>query len=371
MRVIVGHGEQADVRTLRQILLGAGLHCGADDCVYYGRLTERLAQSDPDLVLVKVDDPPQLDWRIISEARSMTMAPMLAIGPEDAELMQKAQEFGVSMCIDETNLRHDLDGALEKLAGHNHSPQKRGRVYSIFAPVAGCGASTLAANLAGACAKLSSGDVGLIELTRRGGDLAILLDVEPRHTVHDVCLRWAGLDRVSLQAGFEDHASGIHTLTHGPDDRECKSLSADAVRRIAVLSRLVYDANVLLLDNCLEQLELEALRLSDQVLLVVRPDVLAVRRARFALETMEDAGIARERISLVVNRWGQRGQLDMNRIEETLGLPAAIRVPESVGLVNRAGNVGKLLVQLSPGARICRRLKKLARKLESGEKTSR
>jgi Flp pilus assembly CpaE family ATPase len=137
-------------------------------------------------------------------------------------------------------------------------------------------------------------------------------------------------------------------------------LHAGAVRRIAVLSRVLFGATVLALESRLEAEESEAMRLSDLVVLVVRPDVLSLGRAQRALAAAGELGLPRDRFRLVVNRWGQPGQLPRKAIEEALGLSVHARIQDAAAKVNKALNRGTLLAELAPRASISKSFSKLA-----------
>lgn len=333
----------------------------ADDAVPWPGLAVRLSQGDADLVVVEARDDAALDWSAIREATGLTSAPVVAVGPVgQGELAWKARQAGVAEFLDEANFRPALDAVLDRLARAGAIMRRRGIVISVLAPTPGSGGSTVAANLAGALAAKSPGEAALVELTHGLGELALLLNVEPKHTIADVCRRWQKLDTNSLGNSFFEHPSGLRLLAGSMKPKLNGDLTAESVRRIAVLARIIFRYTVLALDTHMEAAELEAMRLSDAVVLVVRPDVPAVRRAQWALERAVQEGVPVERIHLVVNRWGQGGQLKMKQVEESLGLKVARAIPDDPRRVNKAANRGILLRELAPYARISRGFRNLA-----------
>ncbi len=369
MRVIVGHGPRANPAEWRQILLGSGLSCGADDCVGWERLGARLGQGDADLVLVEVDEAAEPAWRALEDASQLTTAPVMAVGAANhAELVQRARRFGAVHVLDQAEIRRSLDTALDQWLVRGQLRGKRGRVISVFAPTPGSGGTTVAANLAGALERRHAGDVALVELAAEFGDLAVLMNVNPQHTAEDICRRWATLDRTCLTDSYAQHESGLHVLVNGADLSGNQYLNVEAARRLAILSRMTQGYTVLALDAGLSEVELEAMRLSDAVVFVVRPDVPAVKRAQRAIQQLVDGGVVRERIWLVVNRYGQAGQLPLGQIEASLGLRAVHLIPEDPRSVNRAANFGQLLQQQSRLRKISRRFAALAQAL-NGQST--
>jgi pilus assembly protein CpaE len=366
MRAVVGYGPDADRQQLRQIVLGSGLECGADDCVAWQDLSARLGQVDADFVLVKIDPADEQSWTAAEEARGLTTAPVLAIGPAgNADLSRRIQRLGAVGPLDEQSLPRSLDAALDDWFQAQKKKTRRGKVFSVFSPTPGSGATTVAANLAGAFSRKYVDDVALVDLTSDFGDLAVLLNAEFRHTAQDVCRRCATLDRTSLRASLADHSSGLKVLLNASDQPRNEYLSMDAGRRIAILTRMTIGYTVLALDSRLTDVEKEAMRLSDAVVYVVRPDVPAVRRAALVLNEVLAAGIDRERICLVVNRFGQPGQLALKQLESTLDMRAAHLIPDDPHNVNRAANYGSLLQERARFKKITRRFASLANALNA------
>ena len=75
------------------------------------------------------------------------------------------------------------------------------------------------------------------------------------------------------------------------------------------------------LGHALGEEQYEALRLSDQIIAVVRLDVPGLRQTRRLLSALHEQGIPGDRVRLVANRYGQPGQVPWKQAEETLGAP--------------------------------------------------
>ncbi len=363
MRVIFAHSPESNSRDLRQILMGSGLECGSNDCVPWSGLHVRLGGGDADLVLVGLDQRESQSWDAIRGARALTSAPIMAIGArQDERTFSRLREIGISEVLDETNLREALDDALERSLLGGVLAGKRGQVISVFAPTPGSGGTTVACNLAGAIANGQAGHVALIELAKESSDMAIVLDLHADYYSGDVCRRWRTLDTTTLESSFSEYAPGLDVLANDPD-HDNEYLDRHSVRRTAILTRVCRKVSVLALEGRMTDCELEAMRLSDVVALVVRPDVLAVRRAYRALNWAVEHGLAKDRFQLVVNRYGQGAELPLRQIESVLGLRALGLIPNDPRSVNRAMHRGNLVVGGSGWKKINRCFRSVAKQL--------
>jgi pilus assembly protein CpaE len=364
MRVVVAHTPGSNIREIRGALAGAGLDCTAEDCVVWDDLAVRLEQVQPDLLVIKTAQVTSADWNALEDATARTKATIIAVGPlRNENREQEARQAGAVEYIDQDNLREGLDKALDRMVSKGIFAQSRGQMISVWAPTPGSGGTTIAANLAAALARKHADDVSLIELVHDSGDLALMLGIEPSYTVADACLRMDSLDPTSLNHGFVSHPRGFRVLAGSVEPAPEKLLTAESVRRVTVLARVMFGNTVLALDHRRSAATLEAMRLSDQIALVVRPDVVSLRRARAALTAALDAGIPQHCFQLVVNRWGQGGQLNLRQVEETVGLQHSVLLPDDSTLANRAINGGQLLGELASRAKLTRRIAELAKKL--------
>lgn len=362
MRAVIVHAPgRANLAELRQTLLGAGVDCGPEDCVPWNDLHVRLAQNgEVNLLVLKTGEGAPSNWdAMLSEARALTPAPVVAIGPAGTDDEHRAQRAGIAAYVNEANLPQDLDRALEQFTATPAGATQRGRVWSVFAPTPGSGGTTVAASLAGALARRHPEQVTLLELSRQFGELALLLGVTPEYPMEELCRRWQRLDMISLRHSVVPHAGGVNLIVHSRDAIPENLIHWEAVRRLAVLARIAFPNAVLAVDSRLGREKLEAFRLSDKVVLVVRPDVPSVKRAEWELHAAEEAGLPRERFYLTVNCWGQRGQLQAGEIERTLGLKIRRRIPHDPGRVNNAANHGMLLQQFSRASSIARAFRHL------------
>ena len=85
---------------------------------------------------------------------------------------------------------------------------------------------------------------------------------------------------------------------------------------------------------------------------------------------MERLNIDREKLRLVVNRFGQPKEVPFAKAEEALGIKIFHYVPDDPRSVNRANNSGVPLVLESPSARITKSLVKLAMSVNGLHKAS-
>ncbi|MCG8587505.1 MAG: hypothetical protein MI757_22590, partial [Pirellulales bacterium] len=272
---------------------------------------------------------------------------------------------GAGEFLSVARLREELTDALLKIETERHLPNERGTVVSMFSPNGGCGVTTTAINLAARLARTSTGKVALLDIRRSPSDLALMLDIEPTHTMDEVTQTWERLDGQMLDAAMTCHASGFDVLPQAAypsaGGHQGEHLSPEAVRQLITLARRRYEHVVLDLEHDLSPETFEAMRLSSMVALIARPDVPGLRRARWALDTAEIEGMTRDRFRLVLNRFGGAGQVKIAQAEEILGIKVFQSIPEDRRTVSRAINRGVPVCELSRMSSVNRSFSSFAR----------
>jgi pilus assembly protein CpaE len=361
MRVVVAQEQPKPLDHFRQTLLGLGLECSMSDCVTFMELPVRLASGPVDLLLARVapESPASLD--AIRQAVTLTQAPVLALGPTtDPQHILQTTRSGARDYLDESRLQQDLEAALEKLRLAGAVKYKQALIVSVVSATPGAGVSTVATNLAFSWIDGHPNRVALVELGRTASDLGLTLDLEPRHALGDVFQHWERMDAALLQQSMVAHSAGVRVLLQKPEILSAPAADPHAIRKLIILMRTMYGVGVLDLGHLLEEEHFEAMRLSDVVVVVVRLDVPSLRQTRTLVHHCSEQGVPQERLYLVANRYGQRGQVAWKKAEEAVGMPLADYIPDDSAKMNHALNQGQPTVRLSRYGSVTRRFYKLA-----------
>jgi pilus assembly protein CpaE len=294
------------------------------------------------------------------------MGPAADAGQILLYLQGGAREF-----VDESRLQENLEKALDRLSVSSEVRPGQGIVIGVVSATPGGGVTTVATNLAFVQARKHPNQVALIEMGRGAADLALALDLKPRHTVADVHQDHERLDARLLRQSMLEHPGGVQILTQKSGALTVEPLPPLTVRKSVILLRTIYAVSVLDLGHDLGEEHYEALRLCDSVALVVRLDVPALKHARRLAQELEKRGVPPARIQLVANRYGQKGQVPWKNAEEAVGGKFAGWLTEDPGRVNAALNQGQPVVTASSYSGITRRFYKLAEQLNEGQGSER
>jgi pilus assembly protein CpaE len=365
MRVVITADTVDQLNALRHAALGAGLECSPGDDVAFADLAARLREAPAELILVGVGADPDAALGLIQTISAQWDVPVWAVGSSsDSEQMILLLRAGAREFLDENKLGVDLAVALERLRSVGPvSTGAHGQAIAVIGVAPGGGVTTVATNLAFALAQKHPGEVVLAELGSSVPELALDLDLDPPHTVADLFRDWQRMDPKMVRQALVHHPAGIQVLAYGPETLAATTAPSGAMRQAVRLLRAAFPLAVLDLGHSAGASELEAMTLADSVVVVARLDVPSLRLSHRFISHLKDKGVAPQKIRVVGNRYGQRGQLGWKKAEQALGTHVLVWIPDDPGTLNRALNDGRPLVQMARRARITRRFDVLAQHL--------
>jgi pilus assembly protein CpaE len=365
MRAIILSDEAAIRTSVRQSVLKRGLQCPPEAALSLAQSAQALAGSPADLFIVALSPSPERALATLAELRGRTKAGILAVGPmTDAKLILHTLRAGADEYLDEGDLESEIQGALARVRSGRSATVFTGRIIALAAPSGGTGTSTLAVNLAAALAREHNSAL-LVDLQLQTGDLSALLDLKPAHTLSDLCQNAGRLDRVMVEGSLASHTCGVRLLAAPRTSREAALVTAAGVRSALELTRQMFPFLVLDLNNSFRDEQVQSIRLADDIVLVLRLDFTCLRNTRRLLVLLEQLGISRERVRLVVNCHGRAKEVPAAKAEEALEHKIFHYVPDDPKTINRANNNGVPVILDAPAAKVSRSILQLAQGLSA------
>jgi pilus assembly protein CpaE len=345
---------------LQEALDGQGHDCVISALTPASQVANRLTQANADVLIVVLSPDPAPALALLHGSRSPSVKRVLAIGPVgEPKLRLAALQEGADY-LDEAQLALEFEAILRRLSSRQ-APTKNenGRVISVLAPSGGGGSSTLAVNLATALAKAHKSCL-LLDLNLGAGDLASLLDLKPTHTLADLCRNSTRMDQAIFERSLVRHASGVSLLSPSRSFADIGQVTAQGVNDVLTLARSLFPYVICDLDDSFHSEQTQTLRQSDVILLVLRLDFTSLRNTQRTLDHLAQLQIHRDRVRIVVNRYGQPKELPTSKAEEVLKMKIAHYVPDDPKTINRANNNGVPAILDAPTAKVSKSILQLA-----------
>ena len=258
----------------------------------------------------------------------------------DTPLLVDALRAGVREVVEERNLAgvndavrrvRDVAAAMRQRINHGDDAEtlRRGVVVTVFSAKGGCGKTTLASNLAAALAEGGRRDVCLVDLDLNFGDVAIVLQLFPAHTLADAVPLMETLDVPAVTALLTPHSPGLSALVAPVEPGAAETVPASLVTTIVAMLREQFAYVVIDTPPAFTDHVLAAFDQSDLIALLATLDIPALKNLKLTLETLDLLNYPRERLRVVLNRADSKVGLALSEVEKTLKVPIALHIPSS------------------------------------------
>jgi pilus assembly protein CpaE len=218
---------------------------------------------------------------------------------------------------------------------------KIGKVIGVYSLRGGVGVSTLAVNLAAGLAQLWDKPTGLVDLVFTAGQSALLMNIPLRKTWADLAyIPDVDIDIELLEILLLPHSSGVRVLASPSRPEQSELITAEKVGSVLDILRTYYEYMILDLPHDFSETTLEGLDASDEIMVLLAPDLASIRNASLTLDTFNSLDIPDRSIHVVLNRTFKRQGLKREDIEDALKRKVDVVIPFAPEPVMNAINVG-------------------------------
>ena len=307
----------------------------------------RTQSFSPDVVLVDVseDGIPGVLRAIELLHQELPHSVLFAIGPmTQPQLIVSAMRAGVREYIERPTTTTDLLEAFVRLTSIRRKPEQegsRGKVFTIVNAKGGCGATTVAVNLALALESIHH-STALVDLAPIG-HCALHLNLKPTFTISDAITNLHRLDSSLLESFMARHERGLQLLAGAANPTAAEPSVSDFARLFDMMlghfHYLVVDAS-----SRLDSATLLVSSLAEKILLVAHADVASLWSAGRVAQYLGESG-SRDRFALVLNRYRKVAGFRESDTEAMIGAPVLWRIPNQYFAVSTAIDRGIPVMQ--------------------------
>jgi pilus assembly protein CpaE len=341
MKVLVVDDEPSVRRLLQRYLGGHGY-----EVTIAGNGAEGWAAAcdgEPDLVLSDVSMPVMDGYELVRTLRrhpaTASIPVILLSANRGADDMVEGYRSGaddyVAKPVDVEVLRHKIEALLRRAQPDTVAPPPAlGRMVCVTSAKGGAGVTTVAANLAILLGRRDpSQRVCAVDLDLAHGDLQVLLDLRPpagiAEAARELVARDADGELVPVQWNdyLVRHEGGPWLLAAPQTPLEASAVSDAGVSQVLAGLRTSHDHLVVDLPPSYGELALTVHEAAERLVVVISPEITALRRTRELLGVLEGLKVGDERVLLVLNEIFEKAPVDRARVEGFLHRPVSAVIP--------------------------------------------
>jgi len=374
LRLAIVDPQDSSREELKRLLLGLEMIWLDAECSRYEFFADVVAQTNPDIGVVAIDHDPEKALELVARVtqNSPDCAVFVVSSSKDGNLILQAMRAGAKEFLPQPVRIEDLLTGIARISerkfGRGESKARGSQVIAMIGVTGGVGVSTLAVNLGCALARNEKNAAALVDLDLCLGDADVLLDTIPDYTIVDVAQNVTRLDYSLLKRSLTKHASGLFLLPRPVQLEDVALLSAEDLQRVIGLLKATFTHLVLDLSKAFTPVDMMALEMAHQVLLVTQLDLPCLRnvvRLMMSFQNME--GMA-DKVKIIVNRSGmENGQITLKKAQEIINREIFWQIPNDYRACSEARNNGVPLLEQAPRSAVTQSILQLAEAL-CGEK---
>jgi pilus assembly protein CpaE len=320
---------------------------------------QQIDQVRPDLLVLDLNMPDMNGYEVCRHLRNKpdyTHLPILMLtGADTLEEKVKGFEAGIDDYLVKPFQPVELQARVKSLIRRSSAPpptavaQPTSKVIALCSLRGGVGVSTLAINLSLSLAQIWQLPTVLLDLTLIGGHDAVMLNLPLRNTWADLGnLPPSEIEMEQVEHALLSHPSGLRFLAAPRLLEQGEKVTAEHVSRVITLLKEQYHYVILDLSPDFRETTLAGLDATDQIMLVMTPELASVYVTSRTLDLFDSLGYSRDNVYLILNSTFQHKGLARSDIEAAMQHPINLVIPFASDLLITAINSGVPVMAKSP-----------------------
>ena len=291
---------------------------------------ERVSRLRPQIVFLETSRTWGPLHRVVETLRAAGGAPAVVVmhPTADPEVILVAMRAGAAEFIyPPFDLNTEKSVARWLLEREGSQRAATGKTLGFLSVKGGCGATTIACNVAVELQRSCGKSVLLADFDPDLGIIAFLLKTKSQYSTVDALQNAGRLDRSIWQAFAATGPWGVSVLSALDEPGETV-LDADRSALFFRFVRSQYDFTVVDLGRGVTRFNTTAMRDLDSICLVSTMDIPGLHWARKTIRTLVTAGYTGDRLRLIVNFMSKRQDVSVAELEKIIDFPVYATVPE-------------------------------------------
>ena len=365
-------GEEAVETAVKSVLTENGKMTVAGVCKDVSELRNYLSGKKVQAAIIDIDPDPT---RVLFELRGMLTAypetyVVVLCSSFTKELVLQAMQAGARHFLEKRTIASELSRELQSLIHDGAKKQAAlgSQVISIFSAGGGCGATTVAVNLADELRISSSRPVLVIDLDTSYGTVSTYLGIKSQYGIADVLAHKGAIDQHLIQSSAYRYMPDFYVLP-SPAGIEAPKVGTLAYEKLSAACdscREIYAYTVIDAPRLPQPTSIKIAGLSDLVLVVFQLTVKDVHFARSIVSALTKSGISDEKILPLANRVRKRGPLvRLEDSKKAIGLSSCHPIRSDWRNAMKCVNQSGLLAQVAGRSGLRGDFRKLAAKVQA------
>lgn len=214
------------------------------------------------------------------------------------------------------------------------------KVIAFFSAKGGVGKSFIALNSALMIHEKMNKRVLLVDLDLQFGDISLMMNKQSELTIKEMFDDSPINSYDDILPFLYKHKDGCHMLFAPKDPESAEYISKDQVKQILEIVKRYYDVIVIDTGVNYNEITLNALDLSDKIIIVTNLEVTGLKNTKQSLKVMQSLNYDSDKLKLVVNMTLDKFGVTKANVQKAFAYDILAFFPEDVKLVRNSINTG-------------------------------
>ena len=214
------------------------------------------------------------------------------------------------------------------------------RVIAFFSAKGGVGKSFVALNSALMIHEKMNKRVLLVDLDLQFGDISLMMNKQSELTIKEMFDDSPINNYDDILPFLYKHKEGCHMLFAPKDPESAEYISKDQVKQILEIVKRYYDVIIIDTGVNYNEITLNALDLSDKIVIVTNLEVTGLKNTKQSLKVMQSLNYDANKLKLVVNMTLDKFGVTKANVQKAFAYEILAFLPEDIKLVRNSINTG-------------------------------
>jgi pilus assembly protein CpaE len=289
-----------------------------------------------------------------------------------AELLKKALKLNINDVLEipftYNDIKEVIGRAKEGIIADVQEKAERPRRITVFGTKGGVGKSFLSVNLAVGLINMVKKRVSLFDTNYQFGDIALMLDLNPKYSVYDIIPVIESLDPKVLGGFLTTHSSGLMVLPAPLDISKSTGINSKITIKILENLSRISDYTVVDTASYFSEDILNIFSDTDYLCIITSKDTPSIKNLKISLQILDQLKFPGENIFVILNRADSKVGITLGEIEQTIQRKIDVAIP-SDRIVPISVNKGIPVILDVPRSSVAKSIYKLIRLInEKGKK---
>ena len=331
---------------------------------YEYALQEIKSETVPPIVFIDITNINNKTNELIDAIKLLTSQIVITSVDYSTDMIIKAMRMGAREFLPKPIIKEHLKRVFAIFLQQSESNSSISKIITIYSNKGGIGKTTIATNLAYELARSTKDKVALIDLNLQLGDVSTFLNLNPTFDVAYFINNIVEKNSSSFLEAFERYGdTSLYVLSDPNYIEQAEALTVQNVENLLNALKKHFSYIVVDMSSNIDANSLKILDKSDYILFTTIVNIPAIRNTQRCLNLFASRRYAKDKVKIVINRYMENEEINIEDIESTLGEKIYWKIPNNYFSIMEAINKGVPIKEVNANSNISNNFSDFATKI--------